>query len=602
MDDRNYSPFPSGGSWGFTHGTFPFQVAALEAIARCVCNPSNVPTTPIVATPVFSPISGDYELPFLITIICDTPDAEIHYTTDGSMPNSSSPLYDPVAGLHIIADTLIQAIGVKVGYNNSSVGSANYTVEFPQAAAPVFNPDPGAYTMPNFVLLTSDTPLAVIYYTLNGSDPTTSSLFYDPVSPILLTGDTTIKAIAVAEGYTQSTISTGLFTQLVVATPVITPPTGTFSVSQVVTITEQTSGAIAHYTTDGSDPTLSSTPYFNPFTITATTTVKAKGFKNGYINSGITSNTFTQVVPVVADPVFSPSSGSFTGTINVSITTSTSGASIYWTNDGSAPTTSSNLYTGPISTAATKTYKAIAVRSGYTNSNVVTKTYTLTVTQAATPTFSPAPSTFSTPFSLSILCATPGVTIYYTFLDNGVVPDDPTTSSLLYTGPISVSLDTRVKAFAVKAGLADSAIAAGHWVLVGTFTILWGSSTNPLMGGGEIDDGSTAEPFSAVDRTDPLANYPLQYASTSGSPPARGHWRYFIMSAGSAPPAASGGLVQSGFPLTAADLAGSGAGFTLTDSSGYPYRNVVRTADGSTYREYRFLNAINGAFTVLASQ
>ena len=51
-------------------------------------------------------------------------------------------------------------------------------------------------------------------------------------------------------------------------------------------------------------------------------------------------------------------------------------AKIYYTNDGNAPTTSSTLYTEPITLTATKTIKAIAVRDNYTNSDVVSVTYT----------------------------------------------------------------------------------------------------------------------------------------------------------------------------------------------------------------------------------
>jgi hypothetical protein len=79
----------------------------------------------------------------------------------------------------------------------------------------------------------------------------------------------------------------------------------------------------------------------------------------------------------VATPTFSPTSESFTGTLSVSISDSTSGSTIYYTTDGTTPTTSSTVYSSAISVSATKTIKAIAAKSGDTNSAVGSATYTL---------------------------------------------------------------------------------------------------------------------------------------------------------------------------------------------------------------------------------
>lgn len=64
----------------------------------------------------------------------------------------------------------------------------------------------------------------------------------------------------------------------VVEAPVITPDGGSFTGSQTVTITCATDGTAIHYTTDGAEPTASSTKYSGGFTITATTTIKASCF------------------------------------------------------------------------------------------------------------------------------------------------------------------------------------------------------------------------------------------------------------------------------------------------------------------------------------
>ena len=81
----------------------------------------------------------------------------------------------------------------------------------------------------------------------------------------------------------------------------------------------------------------------------------------------------------VAAPVFTPGAGTYFGSVNVSLASSTSGASIYYTTDGSTPTISSTLYSAPFAIAQTSTVNAIAVKTGLTNSSVATATYTISV-------------------------------------------------------------------------------------------------------------------------------------------------------------------------------------------------------------------------------
>jgi endonuclease I len=80
----------------------------------------------------------------------------------------------------------------------------------------------------------------------------------------------------------------------------------------------------------------------------------------------------------IATPVFTPSTTVHNNSVSVSITCATSGASIYYTTDGSTPTTSSNKYSTPFNVTETTTVKAIAVKSGLSNSNVASITYTIT--------------------------------------------------------------------------------------------------------------------------------------------------------------------------------------------------------------------------------
>jgi hypothetical protein len=82
----------------------------------------------------------------------------------------------------------------------------------PTAATPMFNPAPGTYTSAESVTLSDTTPGAVIYYTTNGSIPTTSSSVFSASKPIQVSATTTIEAIAVATGYNNSALASGVYT------------------------------------------------------------------------------------------------------------------------------------------------------------------------------------------------------------------------------------------------------------------------------------------------------------------------------------------------------------------------------------------------------
>ena len=79
----------------------------------------------------------------------------------------------------------------------------------------------------------------------------------------------------------------------------------------------------------------------------------------------------------VAAPTFDPPAGTYSAAQNVTISCLTDGATIHYTTDGTVPTESSPTYSAPISVSATATIKAIAVKSGMTNSSVAEVTYTI---------------------------------------------------------------------------------------------------------------------------------------------------------------------------------------------------------------------------------
>lgn len=97
----------------------------------------------------------------------------------------------------------------------------------------------------------------------------------------------------------------------------------------------------------------------------------------------------------VATPTFSPAGGNYTSAQTVTISTSTAGSTIRYTVDGSTPTASSTLYSGPISVPTSRTINAIGLKSGLTNSAVGSASYTIgsvptgCTTQPDVPNFGP---------------------------------------------------------------------------------------------------------------------------------------------------------------------------------------------------------------------
>lgn len=93
--------------------------------------------------------------------------------------------------------------------------------------------------------------------------------------------------------------------------------------------------------------------------------------------SAVISSTQTAPKLTVAAPVFKPDgTTSFRGTQTVEISCATPGASIYYTTDGTMPTSTGTIYSGAISLTSTTTIKAIAVKADMNDSVVAAVTFT----------------------------------------------------------------------------------------------------------------------------------------------------------------------------------------------------------------------------------
>ena len=167
----------------------------------------------------------------------------------------------------------------------------------------------------------------------------------------------------------------------------------------------------------------------------------------------------TAVMETVETPEFSVASGAVNSGTEVTITCATEGAKIYYTTDGSEPTTSSTEYTAAISVTAAVTLKAIAVKSGMNDSAVASVSYTIKGT-VASPEFNVASGEVDSGTEVTITCSTEGAKIYYT--TDG---SEPTASSTEYTAAISVTAAVTLKAIAVKSGMNNSAVASASYTI-----------------------------------------------------------------------------------------------------------------------------------------
>lgn len=292
------------------------------------------------------------------------------------------------------------------------------------------------------------------------------------------------------------------FQRMAAATPTIDPNGGAYVGSKSVTLECATTDASIYYTTNGIDPTTSSTLYEAPFTLTHSATVKALAVKSDLVNSAVASAAFSvTAAPAVIMPTLTPNGGSSVESVEVTLACATEEATIGYTTDGSTPTHGSTVYADPFTLTSNTTVKAIAWKSGLEDSEVASATFTVAVVP---PTISPSSQSFRNSIAVSLACVTPGATITYTTDGN-----PPTPSSSTYSIPFAVTSTTTVKAMAWKNGMADSTAASAVFTAVPPESFINGSfeegtngwsitSSNPLAYAIASDHGSTDGALSLV--------------------------------------------------------------------------------------------------------
>lgn len=514
----DYRPFASGNSEEVTinnptAGDWSIMLHGYSAYSSVSLLGDYVPALANTNTPTFSPAAGTYNTLVKVTLACTTTGATIRYTTNGAEPDADSTPY--TGPLTLTTTTTVKAKAFKAGNNDSGTATATYTITGPtivnltdgaiksslsgaQGSQAYFKISvPSGQAKVDFKISggTGDCDIYVRY----GNIPDLGTWDYRPYTGgnvetvtvntpnsgdwyIMLRGFAAFSGVTLVADYTD--------TLLTVADPVINPTGFSYAPPLSVTMTCATTSSTIRYTTDGNDPTGSSPVYTGAFSITAVNTavtVKAKAFRAGYNDSAVVTRTYSMTSPPVTlltDGVSRTGQAGSTGSelffkINVpsnqarlviKISGGTGDCDMY-IRHGSAPSLSTwtyRPYLGGNSETVTidqptsgewyvmlqgyTTYSGVALLADYTTGTVVA------------PVFSPAPGTYATldPVMVTLSSTTPGADIRYT-TDGTTVPSD--TVGLVYTGPITLTSTTSIKAVASKANYFNSTVVTGNYTI-----------------------------------------------------------------------------------------------------------------------------------------
>ncbi|MBR6846777.1 MAG: chitobiase/beta-hexosaminidase C-terminal domain-containing protein [Bacteroidales bacterium] len=361
----------------------------------------------------------------------------------------------------------------------------------PTVATPTFSPAAGTYSETQNVTISCATTDATIYYTTNGTTPTTSSSVYS--SPITISETTTVKAMGVKTGMDNSSVATATYTiqQLQSITTIAglwefaatagssTPSQPNANVtfndwyvtgvkSSQVCVSDGQYGFVIYQSGHG---------FVAGDKLSGTVACKVMMYQNHYAEvMGVKASDLTvvsgQEVPVLSTAIASLEVRNYGTAINLG-TCSYNGSKFYdAAGDSITLYNNFNVNPNPInSLEAGKQYNVKGVSIIYWQSNNQTQQIAPRnaddfeeivgpTEQVATPTFTPAAGEYSEAQTVTIACTTQGATIHYT-LDGTT----PTTNSSTYTAALTISETTTVKAIAVKADMIDSEIATATYTI-----------------------------------------------------------------------------------------------------------------------------------------
>lgn len=266
---------------------------------------------PVSMLLTFSPDGGWYLSPRNVVIACDTPDAVIHYTTNGTDPTEADPIVASGGSVLVDRPMTLKARAFRSGVAGP-VKSANFQF---QVATAWFEPYGGILNNAQAVMFRCSTEGAVIHYRTDDDWPTEEDPAVTPGDSITVDCSMRLTVRAFKEGYYPSNVASAEFT-MVAATPTLNPNGGTFDADQSVQATCATTGAEIHYTLDGSDPDESSPLISSSGTVlvpvSPPTILRVRAIKDGYEPSAVAGAVFRAPVLYRVRPTGSDSADGLT--------------------------------------------------------------------------------------------------------------------------------------------------------------------------------------------------------------------------------------------------------------------------------------------------
>ena len=319
-----------------------------------------------LAMPTPSIISGSVVQAGSKLILTSENDSLIYYTIDGTNPTNESILYtEPIT---ISESVTIKAIAIKENFNDSDIAIFTYTVNTDDLKMPLPTASiasGSAVQKGTEVELLCFTEDATIYYTVDGTVPTTNSLIYS--KPIVVNTDMTIQAIAVKEGYENSDIAT--FIYIIAQGQYYTVTFNSNGGTYISTQTVQEHGKVSEPIPPTKEGYIFTGWYFNGVLY---------DFDEEVVSDIILEAGWTEEGKATT-PTSNVASGSTVKAGTKIRLISLEGAKIYYTLDGTIPTVSSILFTEDIPITQHTVIKAFAVKEGYKDSEIATFIYDISI-------------------------------------------------------------------------------------------------------------------------------------------------------------------------------------------------------------------------------
>ncbi|MDR0207370.1 MAG: chitobiase/beta-hexosaminidase C-terminal domain-containing protein [Bacteroidales bacterium] len=330
----------------------------------------------VVATPVISPAGGAFTVPKTVSITCATAGADIYYTTNGDAPSASSTLYTSPILLDVNGTYTVKAIAIKAGIDDSEIATTTYTIQiFAAGECDKFEDFEAAAWVGSTYAPRNVTDLDGNLWRVSGVGTMDASDHYFDARAIRLRGNAS-DTLSLQNRIEMQFDKAGL---------------GTVSFDYA-SYSNHSGGIInLEYSTNGGTSWINSGSKTVPswagggsnflkavYDVNIPGNVRIKITKNSQTTSSsvnIDNLCMTDFNGILATPTFDPPGGNVLTTQIVSIECAIPGVTIRYTTNGTEPTTTSAIYSTPLTISSTTILKAKAFFSTYTPSATATAEY-----------------------------------------------------------------------------------------------------------------------------------------------------------------------------------------------------------------------------------